>query len=327
MQFVKSYWWVLLLMVVVIVIAIVFIPGDFREYKREEIVHKGFQWDIPDPVRIPASPEGDLIRYGKELIANTALYLGPKGKVAAISNGMNCQNCHLEAGTKLWGNNYSAVFSTYPKFRARSGSVETIYKRVNDCLERSLNGKSLDSNSREMQAIYAYMKWLGKNVPKNVKPEAVGIADLPFTGRAADVTNGNNIYTLKCQRCHGANGEGVFNYDSTAYQYPPLWGKNSYNTGAGLFRLSRLAGYVRNNMPFDIKDSEDVVPLTDEESWDVAAFINSRPRPEKRYTMDWPDISAKPFDHPFGPYKDSFTEQQHKFGPFEAIVQAKKMKP
>ena len=105
--------------------------------------------------------DGELIWYGHELIANTSIYLGPKGTVMQISNGMNCQNCHLSAGTKPWGNNYGAVFSTYPKFRDRSGSIETIYKRVNDCFERSLNGESLDTGSKEMQAIYAYIKWLG----------------------------------------------------------------------------------------------------------------------------------------------------------------------
>ena len=45
-----------------------------------------------------------LIGYGKELIAHTATYLGPRGKVARLSNGMNCPNCHLDAGTQTWGN-------------------------------------------------------------------------------------------------------------------------------------------------------------------------------------------------------------------------------
>ncbi|MFN4808676.1 MAG: c-type cytochrome, partial [Bacteroidota bacterium] len=101
--------------------------------------------------------ERELVIYGEELIANTSKYLGPKGSVAAVTNGMNCQNCHLNAGRKSWGNNYGAVAANYPKFRDRSGSIETVYKRVNDCMERSLNGKTLDSNSREMQAMMAYI--------------------------------------------------------------------------------------------------------------------------------------------------------------------------
>ena len=132
-------------------------------------------WVAPDSNSIPQSEEGALIRYGRSLIANTAEYFGPNGKIGHQSNGMNCQNCHLDAGTKPWGNNYGGVFSTYPKFRERRGAVETVLQRVNDCMQRSLNGKQLDSNSREMQAILAYMKWLGKDVPKGKKPPGSGI--------------------------------------------------------------------------------------------------------------------------------------------------------
>ena len=279
-------------------------------------------WQAPDSNSIPRTPEGELIRYGKKLIANTAFYLGPRGIVAPVSNGMNCQNCHLEAGARFFGNNYSAVFSTYPKFRDRSGTVENIYKRVNDCMERSLNGKSLDTNSREMQAIYAYIKWLGKNVPLHIKPAGAGIRDIPFQNKAADTGNGHAIYRQQCQRCHGAGGEGVLNADSTVYAYPPLWGLHSYTVSAGLYRISRFAGFVKDNMPFGA--SHDTPQLTDAQAWDLAAFVNSQPRPGKQFKKDWPDISAKPADYPFGPYADSFPQNQHKYGPFEPILQAKK---
>jgi thiosulfate dehydrogenase len=279
--------------------------------------HEPITWQAPDTSQIPFTSEGNLIRYGRDLIANTSFYLGPKGKIATITNGMNCQNCHLDAGTRLWGNNYSAVFSTYPRFRERSGTVENIHKRVNDCIERSLNGKKLDTNSREMLAISAYINWVGHNVPKNVKPKGAGIRDIPLLNRAANRAKGLFVYQQKCQRCHGSKGEGLFKRDSTAYVYPPLWGKNSYNTGAGLFRISRFAGYVKENMPFDTPRNP--AGLTDEEAWDVAAFVNTQPRPQKKFTRDWPDISGKPFDHPFGPYADSFPEQQHKYGPFGPI--------
>src|ERR1700754_4903427 len=81
-------------------------------------------WQAPDTASLPHNEEGDLVRYGRELVAHTAIYLGPKGTVAVKSNGMNCQNCHLEAGTKPWGNNYGGVASTYPKYRERSGLIE-----------------------------------------------------------------------------------------------------------------------------------------------------------------------------------------------------------
>jgi thiosulfate dehydrogenase len=111
-----------------------------------------------------------MVMYGEELIAHTSKYLGPNGSVAQITNGMNCQNCHLEAGTRFFGNNYSGVYSTYPKYRDRSGGIESIEKRVNDCIERSLNGKPMDTNSREMKAILSYLKWLGQDVPNLSNP-------------------------------------------------------------------------------------------------------------------------------------------------------------
>lgn len=268
------------------------------------------------------SSSDTLVAYGRELIENTSSYLGPEGSVAKISNGMNCQNCHLDGGTQPWGNNYGGVAANYPKYRDRSGSVESIEKRVNDCLQRSLNGKAIDSLSKEMKAIVAYMHWLGDSVPKGTKPKGVGIMELEYLDRAADPLKGELVYTSKCVVCHGKDGSGISNKKG-GYVYPPLWGEHSYNTGAGIFRLSRLAGYVKANMPF-LQAKYDKPMLTDEEAWDVAAFINSRPRPVKDLTGDWPDISKKPIDHPFGPYKDGFTEEQHKFGPFKEIVEYKK---
>jgi thiosulfate dehydrogenase len=262
--------------------------------------------------------ERELIIYGQDLIAHTSKYLGPKGTVAQITNGMNCQNCHLQAGAKAWGNNYAAVFSTYPKFRDRSGQVETIYKRVADCMERSLNGIAVDSTSREFKAIYAYIKWLGQAVKKGEQPIGSGIEKLPYLDRAADPKKGQIVYTAQCQTCHGENGEGQLAADALEYTYPPLWGSHSYNDGAGLYRISNFAGYVKNNMP-NLLTSHENPTLTEAESWDVAAYVNSQSRPHKDQSKDWPKFEKKPLDFPFGPYADSFSESQHKYGPFKPI--------
>jgi thiosulfate dehydrogenase len=262
------------------------------------------------------------ILYGKELIAHTAKYLGPKGSVLHSTNGMNCQNCHLEAGTKVWGNNYGAVYSTYPKYRARSGKVEDIYKRINDCIERSLNGKALAFDSKEMQAIKMYIEYIGKNVSKGEKPKGSGIYDLAYLNRAINPASGKALFVAKCQSCHQANGEGLLGNNKIEYTYPPLWGKNSYNAGAGLYRMSRFAGYIKYNMPQAASFQKP--QLTDEEAWDIAAYINTQPRPTKDLRKDWPTKEEKPIDHPFGPYADMFTEQQHKYGPYQPIKDEQK---
>lgn len=292
---------------------------------KEIPIIKEEEWNAPSLYsdHVLKGEERSLVIYGEDLIANTSKYLGPNGSVAHITNGMNCQNCHLNAGKKKWGNNYGGVASNYPKFRDRSGSIETVYKRVNDCMERSLNGSSLDSNNREMKAMIAYIKWVGHAVPKDSTPKGTGIMPPSYIDRAANPEKGLLVYNAKCQSCHGAKGEGLLAADQKSYTYPPLWGEHSYNNGAGLFRLSRFAGYVRDNMPLNISTHESP-SLTDEECWDVAAFVNSRPRPSKDLSGDWPNVSKKPIDHPFGPYADGFGESEHKFGPFKPIIEARK---
>lgn len=278
-------------------------------------------WVAPDSSQIPRSAEGELIRYGRLLIANTAFYFGPKGRIAKEANGMNCQNCHLDAGTRPFANSFAAVASTYPKYRERSGRIESIKFRINECMERSINGKKINDTCKEMSAMVAYLTWVGKGVPKGKKPKGAGAEELPFLNRAADSARGKIIYQAKCQSCHGLNGEGLLNAGQTAYVYPPLWGKHSYNVSAGLYRITKFAAYVKASMPFGASHSNP--QLTDEQTWDVSAFVNAQSHPQKFFSYDWPKIETKPVDYPFGPYADGFSENQHKYGPFGPIQKAK----
>jgi thiosulfate dehydrogenase len=107
------------------------------------------------------------------------------------------------------------------------------------------------------------------------------------------------------------------------YFYPPLWGKNSFNAVATLYRLSKFAGFVQNNMPYPMNYTSRI--LTDEQAWDVAAYVNSRERPVKDHSTDYiTDLSKKPYDYPFPPYADSYSQEQHKFGPYTDMASAKK---
>jgi thiosulfate dehydrogenase len=297
-------------------------PKPLQDTVSSKVTEEIF-WALPDLNEIQDVALKAQIEYGKELVAHTSRYLGPKGLVMQTTNGMNCQNCHLDAGSRIFGNNYSAVASTYPKFRARSGGLEDIHKRINDCLERSLNGKPLDTLSREMKAIKSYITFLGSNVKKGDKPNGAGLKEITFLSREADPGNGKKVYIAKCMSCHMVDGQGQLAAGELEYTYPPLWGKHSYNDGAGLFRISNFAKYVKYNMPMGTVHNNPM--LTDEEAWDVAAYINSQSRPHMSTPNDWPDISKKPMDHPFGPYTDTFSEKQHKFGPFAPIIEAQKI--
>lgn len=273
-------------------------------------------WSAPDTAYWATHADGDLLRYGRQLVSNTTAFFGEKGSIASLTNGLNCQNCHLDAGTRPFTNNYALVASTYPRFRARSGSVETVHKRIADCFERSLNGTAPDSLSREGQAIAAYVLWVGSNVKKGDTPEGAGLFEIAGLDRAANPDSGRLVYAAKCQSCHQADGQGLSNGQG-GYTFPPLWGDESYNHAAGLYRLSRFASYVKQGMP--LGTTHDSPQLSDAEAWDVAAYVNSQPRPGFDLSADWPDISGKPADHPFGPWADSFSAEQHKYGPFKPI--------
>ena len=328
----------LLIIIVILAIGIVAITFEFynqkdlsasKENKKDagSIVAKKDTtnyWQPKDISLIKDTTLKSQVEYGKELLAHTSKYLGPIGSVSKMTNGLNCQNCHLQAGTVIFGNNYGSVNSIYPKFRARSGSIENLYRRINDCVQRSLNGTAIDTSGKEMLAIAAYINYIGSNVEKGKKAAGSGLKDMSYMNRAASPENGKSVYIAQCQSCHQQNGEGLFNDDKSEYIYPALWGEHSFNDAAGLYRISNFAKYVKNNMPQGTTYKSPV--LTDEEAWDVAAFVNSQNRPHLVVPGDWPDKSKKPVDHPFGPYADKFSESQHKFGPFKPIADEQKKK-
>ncbi|MEO8087508.1 MAG: c-type cytochrome [Bacteroidota bacterium] len=296
-------------------------------------------WTAPDTSAIPAGESGSMIRYGRKLIIHTSKFFGPNGSVSKTANGMNCQSCHLEAGTRPYGNNLGSASTTYPKFLPRSNSVISLAQKINECFSRSLNGTPIDTTSNEMNAYLAYINWLGQTFHKDKEQTGSGGIKAPkLIDRAADPEKGEAVFELYCVRCHGKDGHGQLVTDvlkditkqqgGTAtkedlYFYPPLWGNNSFNGVATLYRLSKFAGFVKSNMPYPVNYNSPV--LTDEQAWDVAAYVNSRERPIKDYSKDYiSDISKKPYDFPFPPYADQFSDTQHKFGPYTDMPSAHK---
>ena len=275
-------------------------------------------WQAPDSAAIPLITNGAQIEYGRQLIMHTANYLGPNGTVAHVSNGLDCQSCHMQAGEELYGNSFAVAAINYPQFSPRTGKVETLSDRINNCMERSLNGVALDSTSKEVKAMIAYIKWVGADVNKASALKGAGTEKLAYLNRAADPAKGVVIFNAKCTACHGKNGMGQLAADGKTYIYPPLWGPHSYNVSAGMYRLGKLAGFIKNNMPYGTTYKSP--QLSNEEAWDVAAYIEMQPRPHKLFPGDWPDIKKKPVDYPFGPYADNFSERQHQLGPFADIA-------
>jgi thiosulfate dehydrogenase len=134
--------------------------------------------------------------------------------------------------------------------------------------------------------------------------------------RAANVQAGRVVHEERCQICHGQDGEGLLSTGAPrdGYLFPPLWGPDSYNNGAGMHRVLTAARFIKARMPLGAAD------LTDDQSFDVAAYINSKPRPQMdSLELDYPDRTLKPVDGPYPPYADSFPIEQHRVGPFGPI--------
>lgn len=264
------------------------------------------------------------VKQGYLLISETNNHIGPAvddTEMRFTGNGLACANCHLKAGSQVGSASWVGVTERFPQFGGRSNKIGTIEDRINGCLERSMNGKKLPLESKEMKAIVAYMEWLGEGLPKEMENEFKGYASINIPNKAVDMDNGKIVYDQECVLCHGNNGQGVRHMDaSKGYLYPPLWGDDSYNDGAGMNRVLTAAEFIKSNMPFG-QATWDNPKLTDEEAYNVAGYINSFSRPHKANTEnDYPDKKLKPVSTPYGPWSDDFTAEQHKYGPFLPII-------
>lgn len=191
-----------------------------------------------------------------------------------------------------------------------------------------MNGRALPLDGREMRAMVSYLHFLSTGQAVGAATEGRGTPALPLLDRAADIEKGRAVYAATCQACHQADGQGLRRGkkgDAAGYLYPPLWGPDSYNDGAGMHRLISSANFIRANMPFGT--SYRAPALSVDDAWDVAAYINSQPRPARaQRDLDYPDRSKKPVDAPFPPFVDSFPLEQHRLGPFKPILSAQKGK-
>lgn len=276
---------------------------------------------VPDNFEIAPfddSPEGKMAALGHRLITETYALIGPNTEKAVTGNKLACSSCHLNGGTKAFAAPYIGLSGLFPIYIGREDKVESLEERINGCLERSMNGRSIDVNSTEMRAMMAYIKHLSKDVVVGKRIKGQGFVDFNIPDRAADLKNGGLIYKNSCASCHATDGQGLAGTAGNkegGYLYPPLWGADTYNDGAGMARLLTAAKFIKGNMPLGV--THDSPLLSDEEAYDVAAYINSHSRPIKaNKELDYPDLSKKPKDSPYPPYADEISQEQHKIGPF-----------
>lgn len=266
-------------------------------------------------------PAGATEEYGRRLLRNTAHYLGPdhdNPNMRFSGTQMACASCHLDIGTKPGTLSLLPSSPKYPGFSGRDGRMRDLRDRINGCMERSMNGLPLPRDSIEMMAMERYILGLNDQYLAMGATRRTPDEQPPFVepDRAAGVAAGKLVYENRCQICHGADGLGLMATinPSDGYLFPPLWGHDSYNNGAGMNRVLTAARFIKARMPLGQAD------LTDDQAYDVSAYINSQSRPIKsNLQIDYPDRAKKPLDSPYPPYADNFPYQQHKIGPFKPI--------
>lgn len=196
-------------------------------------------------------------------------------------SALRCMSCHLDDGHRAKGLPLVGVFARYPQFRARDGRVDLISDRINDCFQRSLNGKALPMESSAMRDIIVYLAWESRGA--RVLDSAAASRTAQLVG---DTARGRALFASTCAECHGADGSG----GTYVGPVPPLWGSRSFNIGAGMARQRTMAAFVRGNMPFNAPGT-----LSDQQAFDVAAFVTSRPRPDfAGKANDWPNGDPPP---------------------------------
>lgn len=242
----------------------------------------GNDWTPPGESAIPADSMGNSIRRGLALLRRTTDSLP-----AYAPGNINCTNCHVQDGRALYGSPLAGAHARYPKYMTRSGAVVTLADRVNYCFTRSLAGYRLPSDSREMADILSYLAFLSSGIPIGARvPGDEGLPKMP-DGLVGDTARGAALYAGKCQACHQADGGG-------APMIPALWGPKSFSVGASMTRIERAASFISHNMPLGMGGT-----LTDQEAFDLAAFVNSHPRPDSPgKENDWP-LGGAPKDVPY----------------------------
>lgn len=285
-------------------------------------------WVVPDVASLPDDENGKLVRYGKDLIDHTWALIGPQASNAAqrfTGNGLACANCHINSGTVRFALPLVGIAGLYPRFSARVGAQQDLADRVNDCMERSMNGRRLPRDGHEMQAFLAYLTFLGSKQPAGEAPIGRGAPTLPLPTRAASPQHGAAVFRNNCAACHQSNGlgmmlqEGDQLIEKRRYVYPPLWGPESYNDAAGMARVIAGAWFVHANMPKGVTFEYPL--LSADDAYDVMAFVDTQPRPHKAdLSKDYPDLWLKPIGTAYPPWVGHFSAAQNRYGPWQPIL-------
>lgn len=240
-------------------------------------------FEPPPETAMPDGEFGKIVRQGEQIFLHTRQNAGEY-----VGNTLDCAGCHLDAGRRansapMWG-----AYVAYPAFRSKEGAVITFAARMQGCFRYSMNGKAPPLGDPVLVALESYAYWMAKGAPVGTKMEGAGYPRLPTPVHAADFTRGEHVYADHCALCHGPHGQGQTSNGQPAF--PPLWGAQSFNWGAGMHQVGNAAGFIKANMPLSQGGS-----LSDQEAWDVALFMDSQERPQDPRFADSVEATRKKF--------------------------------
>lgn len=245
----------------------------------------------PPRSAMPAGPFGQAVRNGENIFRHTTEYA--KG---IIGNKLNCSNCHLDGGrlpgsAPLW-----AAYTAYPAYRSKNQKVNSLGMRLQGCFHFSENGKVPALDSKTIIDLEAYAYWLATGAPTGAQLAGRGYPKLAEPSKPPSYQAGETVYQANCALCHGTNGEGQYARGQTVF--PPVWGPNSFNWGAGMGSIKNAAAFIHANMPFGAAGT-----LSVQQAWDVARYIDSQPRPQDpRFTGNVAETRAKFHDSKYSMY-------------------------
>jgi thiosulfate dehydrogenase len=245
----------------------------------------------PDEATIPDDGFGKSVKLGRDIFLHTGQYAK-----AYVGNPLNCASCHMDAGRlansgPLWG-----AYDMYPAYRSKNAHVNSFAERLQGCFMYSMNGKAPPLGDDVLVALESYAYWMSRGVPLGKEMPGRGYPKLAKPAQAADFARGEQVFQRECALCHGSDGQGQ--QAAGSYVFPPLWGPQSFNWGAGMHELDKAAGFIKANMPLGRGNS-----LSDQDAWDVAYFMDAHERPQDpRYNGSVEQTRAKYHDTPTSLY-------------------------
>jgi thiosulfate dehydrogenase len=245
----------------------------------------------PPDSAIPVGPFGDMVRLGKQIFDDPATYAPHY-----VGNQLHCSNCHLDSGRQADAGPMWAAYTAYPAYRSKNGHVNSFEERLQGCFRYSMNGKAPPLGDKVLVALESYSYFLAKGLPTGEDAPGRGYPALPKPPLPADYARGVAVYTQTCAACHGPHGQGQVADGKTVF--PPLWGPQSFNWGAGIGSIQSAAEFIRANMPLGQGGT-----LSVQQAWDVATFVDSQVRPQDpRFTGDVAQTRKQFHDTPFSMY-------------------------